>query len=61
MCQVEGGQEVALKWVASCGPVLWLHHCGGGEGNAKSERVPGNLPLEERSIEIGWGGGEIFV
>lgn len=33
--------------------VMWLHHVG-GEGNAKTERVPGNLPVEKcRKSKVG--------
>lgn len=42
--------------VQSCGFTIL-----GVAEETQSERVPGNLPPEERSIEIGWGGEEIFV
>lgn len=31
-----------------------------GEEMQRVKSLPGNLPPEERSIEIGWGGKEIF-
>lgn len=53
--QVESGEHsVALRWMGSRGPVLWLHHSGGGGVSAENERVPGHLPLEKhRNSEVG--------
>lgn len=36
--------------------ITWLHRCGVGEGNAKSEMVLGNLPLEEKHRKSRVGG-----
>lgn len=49
LCQVESGEQgVAQRWAG----ILWsgrvVSPVWSGEGNAKSERVPGNSALEEK-------------